>query len=167
VTTATARPWSDLHAGAAAVALLPDRDDRMHAFIQLVWSSMAKTGVSWVGFYVDNPGAVDAERLTLAAREPKPACSPIGIHGACGRSLTRGEMVVVQNVRDLGEAYIACDPRDLSELVVPCVAPDGTPWGVLDFDSHEIGSFCSDDGHAVVYLLKLAGLSATERGIVG
>ncbi len=160
MTTAIARPWSELHSRAAAMALLPDRDDRMRAFIQLVWGCMAPTGISWVGFYVDNPGAVDSERLTLAAREPGPACSPIGLHGACGRSLVSGESVVVQNVRDLGAAYIACDPRDQSEIVVPCLGADGAPWGVLDLDSHEIGSFCSNDGDALVYLLKLAGLSA-------
>jgi putative methionine-R-sulfoxide reductase with GAF domain len=157
---AQARAWTSLHADAARIALLPSRAERMHAFIQLVWKRLGGTGISWVGFYCDDPSAAVHERLTLAAREPKPACSPIGLHGACGQTLTSARPMVVYNVRDLGEGYIACDPRDQSELILPCFAADGTVWGVLDFDSHEIGSFCTNDAHAGVYLLRLAGLSA-------
>lgn len=159
--TTHSRDWSALHGPAARIALVPERDDRMQAFVRMVWGALSQTGISWVGFYTDNTGNPDTERLTLAAREPKPACSPIGIHGACGRSLLAGEPFLVDDVRDLGAAYIACDPRDRSELVVPCSAPDGTVWGVLDFDSHEIRSFSTQDAHEVVYLLKLAGLSAS------
>lgn len=157
---ATARAWTALHSDAARIALLTTREERMHAFIQLVWTRLGNTGISWVGFYCDDASAAMHERLTLAAREPKPACSPIGLHGACGQTLTKAQPMVVHNVRDLGEGYIACDPRDQSELILPCFAADGTVWGVLDFDSHEIGSFCTDDAHACVYLLRLAGLSA-------
>lgn len=154
------RDWDALRGAAALIALRAERDDRMSAFIELVWERMATTGLSWVGFYVADEHAPESERLVLAAREPKPACSPISLQGACGKTLLSGVPLVVHNVRDLGAAYIACDPRDQSELVLPCVDPDGFVWGVLDLDSHEIGSFCINDAQALVYLLKLAGLSA-------
>ncbi len=130
----------------------------MRAFIALVWSRMQGTGISWVGFYEAHADAPENERLVLAAREPKPACSPIGLHGACGQSLLSGQPILVPDIRELGAAYIACDPRDLSELVIPCRAADGTVWGVLDLDSHEIGSFRNSDTTELVYLLKLAGV---------
>jgi putative methionine-R-sulfoxide reductase with GAF domain len=66
---------------------------------------------------------------------------------------------VVRDVRDLGEGYIACDPRDQSELVVPCIDAHGHPWGVLDVDSHDIGSFGPGDAAAACEMLTLAGLS--------
>jgi putative methionine-R-sulfoxide reductase with GAF domain len=103
--------------------------------------------------------------MTLAARRPKPACSPIGVHGACGQCLLAGRTLVVRDVRDLGEGYIACDPRDQSELVVPCMDAQGRPWGVLDVDSHVVASFSAGDGEAACELLALAGLS--HRGAAG
>lgn len=132
----------------------------MRAFVSLIWERLGASGISWVGFYVDRPEAPDSERLGLAAREPKPACSPIGLHGACGRCLLTGAPLVVRDIRELGEHYIACDPRDRSELVLPCRAPDGTVWGVLDLDSHELGSFSMTDGVDLGYLLGLAGLGS-------
>jgi putative methionine-R-sulfoxide reductase with GAF domain len=141
------------------IAKLPSREERMEAFVQLWWDAFAATGVSWVGFYVDHPVEPDDRRMTLAARRPKPACSPIGVHGACGQCLLAGRTLVVRDVRDLGEGYIACDPRDQSELVVPCIDAQGRPWGVLDVDSHEVASFSTGDGSAACDLLALAGLS--------
>lgn len=145
---------------AAQIAQLPTRQARMDAFIQMLWPRVRDSGVSWVGFYVDQPGQPDDQRLILAAREPRPACSPIGLHGACGKCLLAAEPLVVPDIRALGASYIACDPRDLSELVVPCCDPDGAAWGVLDFDSHEISSFDAGDAAHTVYLLRIAGLSA-------
>lgn len=153
------RDWSKLHADAARIALLEERRDRMQAFVKLVWSRMADTGISWIGFYEDTPGARDDERLVLTAREPKPACSPIGLHGACGQCLRSGSVLIVRDVRELGESYIACDPRDMSEIVLPCRDSAGSVWGVLDVDSHEIGAFSEADGAALGYLLRLAGVA--------
>lgn len=153
------RDWSLLHADAARIALLEERRDRMQAFVELVWNRMAHTGISWIGFYEDTPGAPDDERLVLTAREPKPACSPIGLHGACGQCLRSGRVLVARDVRELGPSYIACDPRDLSEIVLPCRDSAGSVWGVLDLDSHEIGAFSEADGAALGYLLRLAGVA--------
>ncbi len=154
------RDWRALAPEAARIAWLETREARMRAFVALAWRHGAPTGVSWLGFYVDRPDAPADERLELAAREPGPACSPIGVHGACGRCLLSGTPLVIHDIRELGSAYIACDPRDLSELVLPCRAADGSVWGVFDLDSHETGSFSTADGVDLGYLLGLAGLDS-------
>ncbi|RLS51530.1 MAG: hypothetical protein DWH92_03300, partial [Planctomycetota bacterium] len=134
------RDYAALRTPAAAIATLPSREARMEAFVELWWSAFAAFGVSWAGFYVDCPHEPDAQRMILGARRPGPACSPIGIHGACGQALVSRQTLVVRDVADLGEGYIACDPRDRSELVVPCLTAEGQPWGVFDVDSHQVGS---------------------------
>ena len=153
-----------LHAARAIAGLRTDRE-RMDAFVDLWWDAFGASGASWVGFYVDHPGEPDERRMTLAARRPKPACSPIGIHGACGQALRAAKCLVVRDVAELGAGYIACDPRDRSELVVPCLRADGTAWGVLDVDSHEVGAFDAQDAEGCGLLLVAAGLSASVAGI--
>ena len=153
------RDYAALRTPAAAIATLPSREARMEAFVELWWSAFAAFGVSWAGFYVDCPHEPDAQRMILGARRPGPACSPIGIHGACGQALVSRQTLVVRDVADLGAGYITCDPRDRSELVVPCLTATGQPWGVFDVDSHQVGSFDADDGTACRELLRLAGLT--------
>ena len=153
------RDYAALRTSAAAIATLPSREARMEAFVELWWSAFAAFGVSWAGFYVDCPEEPDSQRMILGARRPGPACSPIGIHGACGQALVSRQTLVVRDVEDLGAGYIACDPRDRSELVVPCLTATGQPWGVFDVDSHQVGSFDADDGTACRELLRLAGLT--------
>lgn len=158
-TAPLARTLESLAAAAEVLALVGSRADRMDAFAQLWWNACSPLGTSWAGFYVDVPGEPDDRRLALAARRPKPACSPIGLHGACGQCLRSARSLVVHDVADLGAGYVACDPRDRSELVVPCLAADGTAWGVFDVDSHEVGAFRVPDALACERLLVAAGLS--------
>lgn len=55
--------------------------------VSLLWDAFGGKPISWVGFYLKVEGA---DEMVLVCREPKPACSPIGLHGMCGRSfLTR------------------------------------------------------------------------------
>ncbi len=136
-----------------------DRQERMRAVVQVLWDALRETGVSWVGFYVHEGD----DELVLAAREPKPACSPIGMHGACGRVFLTGSPLVVYDVRELGENYIACDPRDRSEVVVPLLNEDGSCWGVLDVDSFDVGSFNADDVEGLTRVLAAAGLRGGGR----
>ncbi|MBK8266881.1 MAG: hypothetical protein IPK83_00670 [Planctomycetes bacterium] len=105
-----------------------DRDDAMQAFVDASWSVLGPTGVSWIGFYIKS----DDETMTLGPRRDKPACSPIGLHGACGRAWVTRTPLVVCDVAELGENYIACDPRDRSEVVIPLFEESGECWGVLD-----------------------------------
>jgi putative methionine-R-sulfoxide reductase with GAF domain len=144
---------------AREIARLGGREARMEAFAALWWEAFAAHGTSWAGFYVDVPGEPNDRRMVLAARRPKPACSPIGIHGACGQSLTSARTLVVRDVAELGAGYIACDPRDRSELVVPCLDAAGHAWAVFDVDSHEVANFDRRDADCCAALLVAAGLS--------
>lgn len=120
--------------------------DRMTVFVDLAWARLRETEVSWLGFYVVSP--TDPESLILGPRRDRPACSPIGLHGVCGQSLRSGLTRVVDDVLELGSDYVACDPRDRAEIVIPL---SGGPRGhhpadmVLDLDSFEPGSFSDTD----------------------
>ena len=70
-----------------------DRDLRMQAIVDALWDAFKHQGYSWVGFYLDRPDAPADERLVLGPRRDKPACSPIGLHGACGKALLTRETV--------------------------------------------------------------------------
>lgn len=129
----------------------------MQICVDAVWDAYAPMGVSWVGFYEKTEGA---EEMTLAVRRDKPACSPIGLHGACGRGWSTKRMLVVTDVAHLGEGYIACDPRDRAEVVVPMLNEDGSCWGVLDVDSFDVNAFDADDARGLWKLCLHLGLTA-------
>lgn len=147
-----ARPYEALR---KQVSTRGDRAARLQAFVDLTWDALHATGISWIGFYLPEGG----EELVLGPRRDKPACSPIGLHGACGRAYSSRAPLIVRDVAELGENYIACDPRDRSELVIPCFDEHGTCWGVLDVDSHEVGSFDTADLAGMQALLRQAGLT--------
>jgi len=140
-----------------------DRQQRMQTLVDALWEALAATGVSWVGFYLHE----GQDELVLGPRRDKPACSPIGLHGACGRAFTQKRPLVVRDVSDLGENYIACDPRDRSEVVIPLFEPDGTCWGVLDLDSHDAGAFDQTDVAGLLVLLRAADLTLPRTPIEG
>jgi putative methionine-R-sulfoxide reductase with GAF domain len=127
----------------------------MERLVEVLWEALHATGVSWVGFYLHEGG----EELVLGPRRDRPACSPIGMHGACGQAFRSRRSLVVRDVQELGENYIACDPRDRSEVVVPLFTPDGRCWGVLDLDSHDPEAFDDGDVSGLQLLLRQAGLT--------
>ncbi len=132
-----------------------DHQTRMTRVVDALWDALHPTGVSWVGFYLH----AGVNELVLGPRRDKPACSPIGLHGACGQCFRSRRPLVVRDVKDLGENYVACDPRDQSEVVLPCLSADGACWGVLDLDSFEIGAFDERDVSGLHAVLEAAGLS--------
>lgn len=119
--------------------------------------------VSWVGFYEIAPAM---DEMLLVCREPKPACSPIGLHGMCGRGWKERTSFVVRDVRVLGDGYVACDPRDQSELVVPMIGADGACWGVLDVDSYEVGAFTERDATMMEDVCRRVGLTSASSRVV-
>ena len=151
--TPTTRDYASIVRDTAATG---DRHTRMHAVTDMLWERLAGLGVSWVGFYTAAPR--DTEMI-LGPRRDKPACSPIGLHGACGRAWTSQKCLVVTDVSRLGAGYIACDPRDRSEVVIPLFESDGTCWGVLDVDSHDVAAFTREDATGLVRVVRAAGLS--------
>jgi putative methionine-R-sulfoxide reductase with GAF domain len=118
------------------------REAVMQTVVDVLWEELADRGVSWVGFYT---AAADGESLELGPHRDKPACTPIGLHGVCGQSFRSQRAMVIDDVQALGDDYVACDPRDRSEVVVPLFEADGWAWGVLDLDSHETGAFADPD----------------------
>ena len=123
---------------------------RMRIIVDAIWEEFGShRPVSWVGFYLLGMG-----EMTLGPRRDKPACSPIGLHGACGSAALSGKTIVVRDVRELGAGYIACDPLDLSEIVVPVRARDGRVAAVLDMDSYSVGAFGEWDRCALEKILS-------------
>jgi putative methionine-R-sulfoxide reductase with GAF domain len=155
------RSWQDYQDVAARLAPAichNPLEHRMRLTVDALWERFGGRGVSWVGFYLDQPGQPEDVRMVLGPCRDKPACSPIGLHGACGQALRSGQTLIVRDVRDLGPNYIACDPRDQSEIVVPLVDSTGRAWAVLDVDSWEVGTFDQADDAGLRMVLAAAGL---------
>lgn len=138
------------------------RNEVMHIATDAFWDELAPAGVSWIGFYTMEPGASE---MLLGPRRDKPACSPIELHGACGQSASSKTTLVVTHVKNLGEGYVACDPKDTSELVIPCIDDDGICWGVLDADSFDEGSFNENDASELASILHELGLTIAPGSI--
>jgi putative methionine-R-sulfoxide reductase with GAF domain len=127
--------------------------------------------VSWIGFYelagpYNDHGAEPGQAMVLGPHRDTPACSPIGLHGACGQSFLSAETLVVRDVAALGDGYVACDPRDLAELVIPMIGESGKPWGVLDADSFAAGTFTERDADVLTAFSVAAGISEPVRRVV-
>jgi putative methionine-R-sulfoxide reductase with GAF domain len=150
-----ARDYSDLIQEATS-AKTASREEAMQTAVRLLWGAFGNKPIAWVGFY---DRVLGAEEMVLVCREPKPACSPIGLHGMCGRSYLTKQSILVADVRTLGENYIACDPKDQSELVVPLVDADGRCSGVLDVDSYDLNGFDEADVQGMNRLLAALGLT--------
>jgi len=132
------------------------RDRRMREVADTLWRFFRKEGVSWVGFYTIDEGK---ETMTLGPSRDTPACSPIELHGACGKSWRTHRPMIIGDVVNLGAEYVACDPRDRSELVIPMFDDQGDCWGVLDLDSRERDSFSEADLYELRKILESTGLS--------
>ena len=139
------------------------REDSMRRVVDALWEATGTRGVSWIGFYTKVNGR---DEMILGPLRDKPACSPIGLNGVCGRCWLERRPIVVADVAMLGKNYIACDPRDRSEVVIPLLESDGTCWGVLDADSYDTNSFDTADVVGLTTLAEHAGLSAAEPGAI-
>jgi putative methionine-R-sulfoxide reductase with GAF domain len=150
-----ARDWERIRHGIVQAAAAAGGSLPLREFVDCLWRELSGSGVSWLGIYLADPAA--PEQLLLGACRDRPACSPIGLHGVCGQSFRSRRTVIVEDVETLGEAYIACDPSDRSELVVPLIDPQGC-WGVLDLDSRDVGSFLQADAEGLARAVAAASL---------
>ena len=128
----------------------------MREVVDTLWRFFRHEGVSWVGFYTIDE---DKNSMTLGPSRDTPACSPIELHGACGKSWRTGRPMIISDVVNLGAEYVACDPRDKSELVIPLFDSDGDCWGVLDLDSRERDAFGETDLYELRRIMEATGLS--------
>ncbi len=155
------RPVRDYSAIAARVSPRGDRATTMQQVVDCLWEGLRDQGVSWVGFYTKDP---TGDQLVLGPRRDKPACSPIGLYGVCGQAYLGRRAKVIADVASLGPNYVACDPRDRSEIVVPLFEDDGTCWGVLDLDSFDVGAFDGGDVEELSAILSAAGFRTGPAG---
>lgn len=154
----TNRPYHDVRFTARPFITNSDERERaMREVIDSLWNVTSPRGISWIGFYFKVEGR---DEMVLGPRRDKPACSPIGLQGMCGRSFLERKPILVADVRTLGANYIACDPKDMSEAVVPLIAPDGSCDAVLDADSYDFGAFTQHDIDHMTAILLRAGLTA-------
>jgi putative methionine-R-sulfoxide reductase with GAF domain len=148
------------------------RFELMRLLTDSFWDVLASQGVSWIGFYLgagqsmEDGRIVGPQEMLLGPCRNKPACSPIGLHGVCGRGWREQRGIVVRDVAVLGADYVACDPRDKSEVVIPLFDPAGACWGVLDVDSWEVGAFNERDARVLGDILARAGLTAAPAGLM-
>lgn len=173
------RGWTEASARSAGETIARtarDRSARMALGADALWDALGDPSpdrgasargeaLSWVGFYEiagegNDQGAEPGRAMLLGPRRDTPACSPIGLHGACGQSFTGKATLVVRDVGALGEGYVACDPRDIAELVIPLIDDAGEAWGVLDADSFARNTFSEDDARVMHGFLLGAGLTA-------
>jgi putative methionine-R-sulfoxide reductase with GAF domain len=128
------------------------RHDRMmKEIVDELWDQFQGSPYSWLGFYVYSP---DQSQLILGAHRDKPACSPLPLHGVCGKAAKTGQSQIVPDVSQLGDAHIECDPRNKSEIVVPIFDQKGKVWAVLDVDSEALGAFNDMDQRWLERLTK-------------
>ena len=137
-------------------------DRMMREVVDVLWNSFADSPYSWCGFYLL---ALDGKSLVLGPHRDKPACSPLPMHGVCGRVASSGRALVVPDVKALGKAHIECDPRNLSEIVLPVFDKGGKVWAVLDVDSAAPAAFDEMDQRWLEKIVKrFEETSAPESG---
>ncbi|MDX6769346.1 MAG: GAF domain-containing protein [Elusimicrobiota bacterium] len=145
---------------ALAAAAPVGREARMSALVDALWDEFGRDPYSWVGFYLLEPGG---RSMVLGPRRDKPACSPLEMHGVCGRCAREGRTIVVDDVHALGADHIVCDPRNLSEICVPARDARGAVWAVLDADSESLAAFDDDDRRGLEKLLEPFVDESNER----
>lgn len=132
-----------------------DRGRRMRSAVDTLWRFLKDQGVSWVGFYTKVDGA---DEMVLGPSRDTPACSPIELHGACGSAWSKRRPIIVSDVANLGHNYIACDPRDRAELIIPLFDENHQCYGVLDLDSHQRDAFSTADLRSLKHLMETTGI---------
>lgn len=116
--------------------LRPER--MMREIVDVLWDEFAGEPYSWCGFYLPAP---DGQGLILGAHRDKPACSPLPLHGVCGKVFKTGQGMLVPDVKALGDAHVECDPKNQSEVCVAALDKDGKVIAVLDVDSERLNAF--------------------------
>lgn len=143
-----------LKVSSSEIASLPI-EARLALVTDILWEGLKDQGLAWVGFYKISD---NKKEMLLICRQPKPACSPIGLHGVCGKAWKEQKAQVVADVHALGNGHIVCDPSNLSEVVVPIIEKNGECLYVLDLDSRELDSFGTEDVAGLEMVIRSAGL---------
>jgi L-methionine (R)-S-oxide reductase len=117
-------------------------EELMTLIVELLHDRLPK--YNWVGFYLLEKGATPPMLVLGPFRGAATPHTRIPLHqGICGAAATRGETVVVDDVKS-DSRYLACSVETKSEIVVP-VFVNGEVVGELDIDSHEPATFGDSD----------------------
>jgi putative methionine-R-sulfoxide reductase with GAF domain len=144
------------------------REDRMQALVDAFWHALSPQRVSWIGFYLgpgerfDDGRTVGPDEMLLGPCRNKPACSPLGLHGVCGQGWRQARSIIVRDVAVMGPNYVACDPHDRSEVLVPLLDAAGRCSGVLDVDSYDLDAFDERDAAEFARILIAGGLLSAD-----
>lgn len=104
----------------------------------------------WCGFY----RLVDGDLLVGPYQGPL-ACQVLARgRGVCWAAVSQGQTLIVPDVRRF-PGHIPCDPRSLSEIVVPVRGAGGAIIAVLDVDSDRIGQFDEEDRQGLEAIVAL------------
>lgn len=110
----------------------------MREVVDELWDGFAGSPYSWCGFYLVQ---AEGQGLVLGPHRDKPAASPLPLHGVCGKAAETGEPMIVADVKALGKATLACDPKTASEIALPVFDHKGRVWAVFDVDSEIPAAF--------------------------
>ena len=113
-------------------------DRMMREVVDALWDAFAGAPYSWCGFYALSPSG---DELVLGPHRDRPGCSPLPMHGVCGKAAKSGEPQLVPDVAALGKDHIECDPKNRSEIALPVFDKDGKVWAVFDADSESLSAF--------------------------
>lgn len=128
----------------------PDRVARMATVASMLASTFEH--FYWTGFYVVDPAKGD--ELVVGPYQGALGCLRIAFgRGVCGKAAASGQTQIVEDVNAFAD-HIACDPRSVSEIVVPVWDGAGRLIGVLDVDATVAAAFDRVDA---------AGLEAIVR----
>jgi len=91
----------------------------------------------WVGFYITNP----EKELILGpfAGDPTEHVKIMFGQGICGQAAEKQDVFIINDVAKETN-YLSCSAKVKSEIVLP-IFKNGSVWGELDIDSHELVRF--------------------------
>lgn len=129
-------------------ALLQGEDD-LYANLSNAMAALKQAfDFFWVGVYL-----VKGNELVLGPFQGPIACTRIPFHkGVCGHAYTQAKTVLVPDVEQF-PGHIACSSESKSEIVVPCLGPNGEVLMVLDVDSNRLNDFSNIDQEALEDLM--------------
>ncbi len=113
----------------------------------------------WVGFYL-----AEEKKLTVGPYQGTHGCLFIKYgEGVCGRAAASKTTIIVDDIQKLndeqasnkGMLHISCDPRCMSEIVVPVINTKEELIAVFDVDSLHINAFDKTDQMYLEKIMKM------------
>ena len=148
--TGLPKPEAYGRAEEAIASLLEGIDDEVATMATIASVLHHGFGFLWTGFY----RRVSATLLRVGPYQGTVGCLDIAMgRGVCGTAAAERRTVIVPDVREF-PGHIACDPRSLSEIVVPVFDARGGVIAVLDIDSASVGTFDVEDQEGLERIVR-------------